>query len=111
MVGAALAGYATDRFGRKRLLLVSAILFGLSAVGAAVPRDLAEFVVARLVGGVAIGVASLLAPLYIAEIAPASIRGRLVSLNQLAIVSGILLAYFVNWMLALGGPELAVRCS
>jgi sugar porter (SP) family MFS transporter len=105
VVGASLAGYATDRFGRKRLLLVSAILFGLSAVGAAVPRDLAEFVVARLVGGVAIGVASLLAPLYIAEIAPASIRGRLVSLNQLAIVSGILLAYFVNWMLALGGSE------
>jgi sugar porter (SP) family MFS transporter len=105
VIGASLAGYATDRFGRKRLLLVSALLFALSAVGAAVPRDLTEFVVARLVGGVAIGLASLLAPLYIAEIAPAAIRGRLVSLNQLAIVTGILLAYFVNWVLALGGPE------
>jgi sugar porter (SP) family MFS transporter len=70
-----------------------------------VPRTLAEFVAARLAGGVAIGVASVLAPLYIAEISPRAIRGRLVSLNQMAIVSGILLAYFVNWLLSFGGPS------
>ncbi len=103
--GAAVAGWLTDRLGRKRILIVSAVLFAASAVGAAVPRTLAEFVAARLAGGVAIGVASVLAPLYIAEISPRAIRGRLVSLNQMAIVSGILLAYFVNWLLSFGGPS------
>ena len=101
--GAALAGWLTDRLGRKRILIASALLFAVSAVGAAVPRTLAEFVAARVVGGLAIGVASVLAPLYIAEISPKAIRGRLVSLNQMAIVSGILLAYFVNWALSHGG--------
>jgi SP family arabinose:H+ symporter-like MFS transporter len=104
-VGAAAAGWLTDRLGRKRILLVSALLFAASAVGAAVPRTLGEFVAARLVGGLAIGVASVLAPLYIAEISPAAIRGRLVALNQMAIVTGILLAYFVNWLLSAGGPS------
>jgi sugar porter (SP) family MFS transporter len=104
-VGAALAGWLTDRLGRKRILIVSALLFAASAVGAAVPRHLGEFVAARLVGGLAIGVASVLAPLYIAEISPRGIRGRLVSLNQMAIVTGILLAYFVNWLLSLAGPS------
>jgi len=104
-IGAAFAGWLTDRLGRKRILIVSALLFALSAVGAAVPRNLGEFVAARLVGGLAIGVASVLAPLYIAEIAPRAIRGRLVSLNQMAIVTGILLAYFVNWLLSFGGPS------
>jgi sugar porter (SP) family MFS transporter len=103
--GAAVAGWLTDRLGRKRILVVSALLFALSAVGAAVPRDLGEFVAARVVGGLAIGVASVLAPLYIAEISPRAIRGRLVSLNQMAIVSGILLAYFVNWLLSFHGPS------
>jgi sugar porter (SP) family MFS transporter len=103
--GAAVAGWLTDRLGRRRILIVSAVLFAASAVGAAVPRTLAEFVAARLAGGVAIGVASVLAPLYIAEISPRAIRGRLVSLNQMAIVSGILLAYFVNWLLSFGGPS------
>jgi sugar porter (SP) family MFS transporter len=70
-----------------------------------VPRTLAEFVAARVIGGLAIGVASVLAPLYIAEISPRAIRGRLVSLNQMAIVSGILLAYFVNWTLSFHGPS------
>ena len=104
-VGAGCAGWLTDRLGRKRILIVSALLFGASAIGAAVPRTLAEFVAARVVGGLAIGVASVLAPLYIAEISPRAIRGRLVSLNQMAIVSGILLAYFVNWLLSFAGPS------
>jgi MFS transporter, SP family, arabinose:H+ symporter len=104
-IGAAFAGWLTDRMGRKRILIVSALLFAASAVGAAVPRSLHEFVAARVVGGLAIGVASVLAPLYIAEISPRAIRGRLVSLNQMAIVTGILLAYFVNWLLSFAGPS------
>jgi sugar porter (SP) family MFS transporter len=103
--GAAFAGWLTDRLGRRRILIASALLFAASSVGAAVPRTLAEFVAARFVGGLAIGVASVLAPLYIAEMAPRAIRGRLVSLNQLAIVTGILLAYFVNWALSHGGTS------
>jgi len=100
VVGAAIAGWLTDRYGRRRLLFGAALLFTLSAVAAALPRTLTEFVVARLAGGIAIGVASLVVPLYIAEIAPARIRGKLVTLNQLAIVSGILLAYVASYYLA-----------
>lgn len=102
--GASMAGFLSDRFGRRRILILSALLFGASAIGAAIPRNLSEFIAARLVGGIAIGVASVLAPLYIAEVAPPRIRGRLVSLNQMAIVSGILLAYVVNWLLSYRGP-------
>ncbi len=98
--GAACGGWLSDRFGRRRILMLSAVLFAVSAIGAALPRTLAEFAAARILGGLAIGVASLLAPLYIAEAAPAHIRGRLVSLNQMAIVSGILLSYLVNWGLS-----------
>lgn len=100
VAGAALAGWLTDRYGRRRLLFGAALLFTASAVAAALPRTLTEFVVARLAGGIAIGVASLVVPLYIAEIAPARIRGQLVTLNQLAIVSGILLAYIASYYLA-----------
>lgn len=105
VAGAALAGWLTDRYGRRRLLFGAAALFTASALAAAVPRTLAEFVAARLAGGLAIGVASLLVPLYLAEIAPARIRGRLVTLNQLAIVSGILLAYVTSYYLAGRGPD------
>jgi SP family arabinose:H+ symporter-like MFS transporter len=105
VAGALLAGFLSDRFGRRRVLMLAAALFALSAIGAAIPRTLWEFGAARFAGGIAIGVAALLAPLYIAEIAPARIRGRLVALNQMAIVSGILLAYFVNWALSFGGTE------
>jgi SP family arabinose:H+ symporter-like MFS transporter len=105
VVGAAFGGAASDRYGRRKVLILSAVLFGLSAIGAALPRNLAEFAAARFAGGIAIGMASVLAPMYIAEVAPARIRGRLVSLNQMAIVSGILLSYFVNWVLSYAGPE------
>jgi MFS transporter, SP family, arabinose:H+ symporter len=104
VAGASFAGALSDRFGRRRILILSALLFAASSIGAALPRDLTEFTIARFLGGVAIGVASVLAPLYIAEVAPPAIRGRLVSLNQMAIVSGILLAYLVNWSLADIGP-------
>jgi sugar porter (SP) family MFS transporter len=104
VVGASVAAFTSDRFGRKRVLLAAATLFTLSSIGAALPRDLIEFAIARLVGGVAIGIASTLSPLYIAEISPAQNRGLLVSLNQLAIVTGILLSYSVNYLLTGAGP-------
>lgn len=103
VAGASIAGVLSDRLGRRRILILSAVLFALSSAGAALPRNLAEFIVARFLGGVAIGVASVLAPLYIAEVSPARIRGRLVSLNQMAIVTGILLAYLTNWLLSFHG--------
>ncbi|RJP32309.1 MAG: MFS transporter [Candidatus Omnitrophota bacterium] len=102
--GASFAGMLSDRFGRKMILIFSALLFILSAIGSAVPRTLSEFVAARFIGGLGVGAASMLSPLYIAEISPASIRGRLVSLNQFAIISGILLAYIADWLLVGIGP-------
>lgn len=103
--GASVAAFTSDRFGRKKVLLGAAALFTLSSFGAALPRDLVEFSIARLLGGVAIGIASTLSPLYIAEISPAKKRGLLVSLNQLAIVTGILLSYSVNYLLTGAGPS------
>jgi SP family arabinose:H+ symporter-like MFS transporter len=105
IAGAAVAGWLSDRYGRKRVLSLSALLFAASSLGAALPRDFPQFGVARFIGGIAIGVASMLAPLYIAEVSPARIRGRLVSLNQMAVVTGILLAYVVNWMLSFSGAS------
>ncbi len=104
MFGAGLAGPASDRIGRRRFMLISAVLFLVSAVGCAVAGTMPAFVVFRFVGGLGIGSAAVLSPLYIAEIAPARVRGALVSVNQMAIVTGILLAYFVNWAFADSGP-------
>jgi MFS transporter, SP family, arabinose:H+ symporter len=104
MFGAGLAGPASDRIGRKRFMLISAVLFLASAIGCALAGTMTGFVIFRFVGGLGIGSASILSPLYISEIAPARIRGALVSVNQLAIVTGILLAYFVNWIFAGSGP-------
>ena len=101
--GSSGAGWLTDRIGRRRTLMLAGLGFALSAVGAALPKTLDEFLIARFIGGLAIGAGSVLAPLYIAEIAPARMRGRLVSLNQMAIVTGILLAYLVNWGLSFLG--------
>src|SRR3989442_236699 len=103
-VGASVAAFTSDRFGRKRVLIAAAALFTVSSVGSALPRDLTQFVVARVLGGLAIGIASTLSPLYIAEISPAKTRGLMVSLNQLAIVIGILLSYSVNFLLTGTGP-------
>ena len=103
IVGAAGAGTLSDRFGRKRALILSALFFTASAIWSAIPTSLTEFNIARIIGGVGVGMASMLSPLYIAEIAPAGIRGRLISFNQFAIVTGILLVYFVNyWIAGLG---------
>ena len=95
--GSSVAGWLTDRLGRRRVLMFTGLGFALSAIGAAIPQTLSQFIAARLIGGLAIGAGSVLAPLYIAEVAPAAKRGRLVSLNQMAIVTGILIAYLVNW--------------
>jgi MFS transporter, SP family, arabinose:H+ symporter len=98
--GSLVAGVSSDRFGRKRLLILSAILFAVSSLAAGLASTFAQFVFWRMIGGVAIGIASNLSPMYIAEIAPAGIRGKLVSLNQLNIVIGIVLAQVVNWLVA-----------
>jgi sugar porter (SP) family MFS transporter len=96
--GALMAGALSDRFGRKKVLLLSAIFFTVSAVWCGFARNATDLVLARLVGGLGIGIASLISPLYIAEISPPRIRGMLVALQQLAIVLGILGAFFSNSM-------------
>jgi SP family xylose:H+ symportor-like MFS transporter len=98
--GAALAGPLSDRLGRKRALIVSAVLFLISGIGTALPRNFTEFIIYRAIGGLGIGAASMISPMYIAEISPARIRGRMVSLNQFAIIFGMLLVYFVNYFIA-----------
>jgi sugar porter (SP) family MFS transporter len=100
LLGALLSGGMSDKFGRKRLLLLSAFLFAISSVGTGLANSFQFFVAWRIIGGVAIGLASNLSPMYIAEVAPAQVRGRLVSINQLTIVAGILLAQIVNWLIA-----------
>ena len=105
VAGAMVAGYLSDRIGRKKVLVVTAILFFISSIAAAFANNLTQFILARLIGGVGIGAASMLSPLYISEIAPAKNRGRLVSLYQLAIVLGINLIYFVNLRIAALGDQ------
>lgn len=100
LAGALSAGIFSDRFGRKRMLVVSAFLFIVSSAGTGAAGGFMLFIVWRMLGGFAIGLASNVSPLYIAEVAPAELRGRLVSLNQLTIVLGILLAQIVNWQVA-----------
>ncbi len=116
-IGALVAGWLSTAIGRKGGLLVAAVLFLLGSVGSAVPElgfgaiggmgpgALPQFILYRILGGVGVGIASMLSPLYIAEISPSAIRGRLVSFNQLAIVLGILLVYFVNWFIASLGND------
>jgi SP family arabinose:H+ symporter-like MFS transporter len=100
LVGALVSGALSDRFGRKRLLILAGLFFTASGVWTALAPDFTVFVVFRLVGGIGIGLASNLSPMYIAEIAPAEIRGKLVSVNQLTIVIGILAAQIANWLIA-----------
>ena len=98
--GALFSGALSDKYGRKKVLLLSGLLFTLSALGSAVPDNLTQFVMARFIGGLGVGSASMLSPLYISEIAPAKIRGMLVTLYQLAIVFGINIIYIVNYLIA-----------
>ena len=100
-----LAGVMSDYLGRKKVLIVCAILFIISAIGTAVPQTQLAFVLYRALGGIGVGAASMTSPMYIAEVSPARIRGRMVSLNQLAIVFGMLAVYFVNFAIANAGDE------
>jgi len=100
LVGAAVGGILADRFGRRKLLMATAFVFGLGALAAALAPGTAWLIAARIVAGAAIGIASFVAPLYISEIAPVDIRGKLVSINQLALTSGIVASYLIDYVFA-----------
>jgi MFS transporter, SP family, arabinose:H+ symporter len=100
IIGSILSGYLSDKYGRKRPLILTALVFIISAIGTGMAESISVFVIFRILGGVAIGLASNLSPIYIAEVSPESIRGKFVSLNQLTIVMGILMAQTMNWMIA-----------
>ncbi|MDR0691658.1 MAG: MFS transporter, partial [Prevotellaceae bacterium] len=97
ILGVAMAGWLSDRFGRKKVMVLSAVLFSVSAIGCAISADTGELVFYRIVGGVGIGVVSIVSPLYISEVSAAQYRGRMVTLYQLAITIGFLGAYLVNF--------------
>jgi MFS transporter, SP family, arabinose:H+ symporter len=99
LIGASFAGRMSDLYGRKFILLGVALFFAVSCFVTGVTSSFTVFILARIVGGIAVGAASLLSPLYIAEIAPYHLRGKLVSLNQLSITLGILISYLINYLL------------
>jgi MFS transporter, SP family, xylose:H+ symportor len=113
IIGGASAGFISKYLGRKNGLLIAAVAFFISAIGAWKPEafnvfgteDAYSFVIFRIIGGIGVGIASMISPMYIAEIAPANIRGKLVSFNQFAIIFGMLLIYFVNYFIARQGDE------
>lgn len=113
IIGGSIGGYVSQGLGRKKGLIIAALLFVISAVGAALPdklnilgtQTICMFMVYRIIGGIGVGLASMLSPMYIAEISPAEIRGRLVSFNQFAIIFGMLVVYFVNYFIAKGQPQ------
>jgi len=117
IIGSAISGVFATNFGRKNSLLIAAILFFVSACGAAYPEFfffskgdgsipvLIAFNIYRIIGGIGVGLASAICPMYIAEIAPAEIRGKLVSWNQFAIIFGMLIVYFVNYFITKGQPQ------
>ena len=113
IVGGALAGRISITLGRKKGLILAAVLFAISALGSALPdklnifyvEDIVSFIIYRIIGGTGVGLASMLTPMFIAEIAPSKIRGKLVSWNQFAIIFGMLVIYTVNYFIALGRPD------
>jgi MFS family permease len=105
LIGALCAGALSDKFGRKKLLIAAALIFTVTSIGNALAGSFDVFITWRICGGVAIGLASGLSPMYIAEVAPAQIRGKLVAINQLTIVIGILFAQFINWFLVRNLPQ------
>jgi MFS transporter, SP family, xylose:H+ symportor len=113
IIGGSIGGYISQGIGRKKGLILAALLFVISAVGASLPDKLnfvgcnvlSMFMIYRIIGGIGVGLASMLSPMYIAEIAPAEIRGRLVSFNQFAIIFGMLVVYFVNYFIAKGQDQ------
>lgn len=115
--GGALAGWVSIKLGRKRGLVLAAFLFAISALGSAYPdrinvffvQDIISFIIYRIIGGIGVGLASMLTPMFIAEISPARIRGKLVSWNQFAIIFGMLVIYFVNYFIARGQTEVWIN--
>ena len=112
IIGGAIGGYVSQTIGRKKGLIIAAALFFTSALGSAIPDKIdifgsvfSSFIFYRILGGIGVGIASMLSPMYIAEIAPAKIRGRLVSFNQFAIIFGMLVVYFVNYFIAKGQAQ------
>jgi len=113
VIGGSIAGFISRALGRKNGLFIAAVAFFISAIGAWKPEtfnvfgtlDVYSFVVYRIIGGIGVGLASMISPMYIAEIAPANIRGKLVSFNQFAIIFGMLVIYFVNYFIAKQGDE------
>ena len=104
-VGVLIVGPLSDRFGRKMAMLLDSIIFLIAAIGTSIPNDIWTFIGFRFLGGVGIGIASISTPMYIAEITPASIRGRMVALNQIAIVGGIATIAFINYFIAQQGDQ------
>lgn len=119
IIGGALAGFIAKSLGRRSGLIISAAMLSVSAFGAWQPEafnifgtlPVFSFIIYRIIGGIGIGIASLLSPMYIAEISPAAIRGKLVSWNQFAIVSGMVIIYFVNYLIAKSGNDLWLTTS
>ena len=113
ILGGSIGGFVSRKYGRKNGLVIAALLFAISAIGSSIPEkmnifgveNIISFIIYRIVGGVGVGLASMLSPMYIAEIAPSSIRGKLVSWNQFAIIFGMLIVYFVNYSIALTGDD------
>lgn len=103
LIGAFFSDFLSNRFGRKATMLITAVLFILNSVGTALPVSFSMFVIFRIIGGIGVGIASMVVPMYIAEIAPPKRRGALVGNYQLAIVIGIVVVYFVNYFIALQG--------
>jgi len=114
ILGGSIGGFISRKYGRKNGLILAAMLFAISAIGSSIPEkmnifgveNIISFIIYRIIGGVGVGLASMLSPMYIAEIAPSSIRGKLVSWNQFAIIFGMLVVYFVNYTIALKGDDL-----
>ncbi len=103
LLGAAVGGYLGDRFGRRTTMIVTALAYAIFGITTGIAQGAVVFVVSRFFVGVAVGISSMLTPLYIAEISPENIRGALVTLNQIAIASGVVLAYYVDYLLAASG--------
>lgn len=104
VLGAGIAGRLTDSFGRKKILLIVAVLFAITSLATGLAPTFTFFVLARFAGGVAVGGASILSPMYVAEVSPPTLRGRMGTLYQLAIVTGILISYIINYLLREAGP-------
>jgi MFS transporter, sugar porter (SP) family len=105
IVGCVIAGAIADRYGRKPGLMTAAFIFAISSLGMALSNTLTVFIIMRFAAGIGVGMASMLSPMYIAEISPAAVRGRNVAINQLTIVLGILVTNLVNYLLADSGPD------